>query len=84
VVPGSRASFARVRVCVGFARARVCVRASARQLTSHALKMSVLGERVLEVASKSEARARGCDRNGAGKRVAEEERARRADRPAKI
>jgi hypothetical protein len=46
--------------------------------------MSVLGERVLEVASKSEARARGCDRNCAGKLVAEEEQARRADRPAKI
>ena len=46
--------------------------------------MSVSGERVLEVASKSEARARGCDRNGIDMRVAEGERERGADGPAII
>ncbi len=42
------------------------------------------GERVLEVASKSKARACGCDRNGSGMRVAEGERARGSDGPAII
>ena len=60
------------------------VRARALRLMSHTLRLSVFGERVLEVGSTSKARARGCDRNGAGMRVAEGERARGADGPAII
>jgi hypothetical protein len=51
---------------------------------AHTKNVYVGQESILEVASKSEARARWCDRNGADMRFAEGERARGADGPAII